>query len=87
MEEYKRPTFEASLKDPDSALRLNRAAVIKGEARYYFGLPVTNGSINWRVTREPVYPWWWGWYGWAESGTKSQTIAVGTSSAERGRQV
>ncbi len=80
VEEYKRPTFEASLKDPESALRLNRAAIVKGEARYYFGLPVTNGSINWRVTREPVYPWWWGWYGWAESGTKSQTIAVGTSS-------
>jgi len=79
VEEYKRPTFEASLKDPDSALRLNRAAVVKGEARYYFGLPVTNGSVNWRVTREPVYPWWWGWYGRGESGTKSQTIAVGTS--------
>ncbi len=79
VEEYKRPTFEASLKDPESALRLNRAAVVKGEARYYFGLPVTNGSVNWRVTREPVYPWWWGWYGWGESGTKSQTVGVGTS--------
>ncbi len=79
VEEYKRPTFEASLKDPESALRLNRAAVVKGEARYYFGLPVTNGSINWRVTREPVYPWWWSWYGWGASGTKAQTIGVGTS--------
>ncbi|MFB3906168.1 MAG: alpha-2-macroglobulin [Acidobacteriota bacterium] len=79
VEEYKRPTFEASLKDPDPALRLNRAAVVKGEARYYFGLPVTNGSVNWRVTREPVYPWWWGWYGWGGSGTRSQTIAVGTA--------
>ncbi len=79
VEEYKRPTFEASLKDPESALRLNRAAVVKGEARYYFGLPVTNGLVNWRVTREPIYPWWWGWYGWSVPGTKAQTIGVGTS--------
>ncbi|RPI20402.1 MAG: hypothetical protein EHM61_27105, partial [Acidobacteria bacterium] len=79
VEEYKRPTFEASLKDPESPLRLNRPAVVKGEARYYFGLPVTNGSISWRVTREPVYPWWWGWYGWGGSGGGTQTLAVGTS--------
>jgi alpha-2-macroglobulin len=65
VEEYKRPTFEASLKDPDSALRLNRPAVVQGEARYYFGLPLTTGMVKWRVTREPVYPWWWGvvWLG------------------------
>ena len=39
VEEYKRPTFEVSFKDPP-ALRLNRAAKLTGEARYYFGLPV-----------------------------------------------
>jgi alpha-2-macroglobulin len=78
VEEYKRPTFEASLKDPDSALRLNRPAVVKGEARYYFGLPLTTGMVQWRVTREPVYPWWWGWYGW-DGGAKARTVAAGTS--------
>ncbi len=40
VEEYKRPTFEVTLKDPAEPLRLNRPARLTGEARYYFGLPV-----------------------------------------------
>ncbi|MBI5529526.1 MAG: hypothetical protein HY897_24640 [Deltaproteobacteria bacterium] len=82
VEEYKRPTFESKFLDPASALRLNKPATLKGEARYYFGLPVTNGAVKWRVTREPVYPWWWGWYWWAESrpaAAKIQTVATGTA--------
>jgi alpha-2-macroglobulin len=30
------------------------------------------------VTRTPVYPWWWGYYGWA-SETKGQTVATGSA--------
>ncbi len=78
VEEYKRPTFETKLLDPDAEFRLNRPATIKGDARYYFGLPVTNGKVKWRVTRTPVYPWWWGYYGWG-SETKGQTIATGSA--------
>ncbi|RKH71931.1 alpha-2-macroglobulin family protein [Corallococcus aberystwythensis] len=61
VEEYKRPTFEVTLKDAPEALRLNRRATFKGEARYYFGLPVTRGAVKWRVSREPVLPRWWFW--------------------------
>lgn len=83
VEEYKRPTFEASLKEPEGALRLNRPATFKGEARYYFGLPVVAGNVRWRVTREPVYPWWWGWWGRPLPGaTQAQVIANGTSTLE-----
>ncbi|HLL55754.1 MAG TPA: alpha-2-macroglobulin family protein, partial [Myxococcaceae bacterium] len=39
-------------------MRLNAQAAFTGEARYYFGLPVTSGQVRWRVTREPVFPWW-----------------------------
>ncbi len=79
VEEYKRPTFEVTIKDPESPLRLNRPASLSGEVKYYFGLPVTSGSVKWRVTREPVYPWWWSWYGWRSAGaTGAQTIAGGT---------
>jgi uncharacterized protein YfaS (alpha-2-macroglobulin family) len=53
VEEYKRPTFEVTLKDPISPLRLNRPATFTGEARYYFGLPVASGSVKWLVTMEP----------------------------------
>lgn|GEM_PF-186884 len=74
VEEYKRPTFEVSIKDPDKPLRLNRPAALKAEARYYFGLPVTGGEAVWQVEREPVYPrWWW----WDRGGSRSQVVAGG----------
>lgn len=63
VEEYKRPTFEAKFLDPEAPLRLNRPAVLKGEARYYFGLPVPAGTVAWKVQRVAVRPWWWGWWG------------------------
>src|SRR5512140_2312744 len=59
VEEYKRPTFEATFRDPEAPMRLNRPVTMTGEARYYFGLPVANGTVRWRVTREPRYAWWW----------------------------
>ncbi len=78
VEEYKRPTFEAAIKEPAEPLRLNRPANLAGEVKYYFGLPVTNGTVRWRVTRQPVYPWWWGWYGWGRSAS-AQTVATGAT--------
>lgn len=78
VEEYKRPTFEAELKDPSGALRLNKPATVKGTARYYFGLPVVTGNVRWSVTRVPVYPFWWGWW-WPGRSESLQVIATGTS--------
>jgi len=79
VEEYKRPTFEVEITDPAHPLRLNREAVLEGNARYYFGLPVTEGKVDWRVTREPVYPrWWW----WPRPSTAPQVIAAGESSLD-----
>ncbi len=82
VEEYKRPTFEAKMLDPEQPLRLNKPAHLKGEAKYYFGLPVTNGQVKWVVKREPVFPWWWFycWWGSFNPGASgSQVIASGTS--------
>lgn len=81
VEEYKRPTFEAKLIDPTNALRLNKPATLTGEVKYYFGLPVTSGQIRWRVTREPVYPFWWGWY-WPTPGARAQVIATGRATLD-----
>ena len=78
VEEYKRPTFEVKLQEAKQAFRLNRPANVTGEARYYFGLPVTAGSVRWRVTREPVYPDWWGWR-WGAPVVQTQTVATGTA--------
>ncbi|MGB7295893.1 MAG: alpha-2-macroglobulin family protein, partial [Candidatus Aminicenantales bacterium] len=76
VEEYKRPTFEVTVKDPDKPLRLNRPATLTGEARYYFGLPVASGTAVWQVSRSPVYPRWWWWH---SGGVQSQIIAGGRS--------
>ncbi len=77
VEEYKRPTFEVSILEPESPLRLNRAARLRGEARYYFGLPVVEGVVDWRVEREPVYPHWWFWR--PEPADERQVIAGGAT--------
>ena len=85
VEEYKRPTFEATLDEPEAALRLNRPARLVGTARYYFGLPVTAGAVRWRVVREPVWPWWWGhwfWEGVGPAATRSQTVASGSAALD-----
>ena len=84
VEEYKRPTFEAELEDPPEPLRLNREAVIRGAARYYFGLPVTGATARWRVLREPVYPLRWGSPGSRGvpriPDSRPQAVASGTAS-------
>ena len=74
VEEYKRPTFEVTVKDPEKPLRLNRPATLEAEARYYFGLPVASGTAVWQVRREPVYPrWWW----WETPAGQAQSVAGG----------
>jgi uncharacterized protein YfaS (alpha-2-macroglobulin family) len=63
VEAYKRPTFETRFLPNDGSARLNKPTTVTGEARYYFGLPVTAGKAVWRVNRVPHYPRWWRWYG------------------------
>lgn len=80
VEEYKRPTFEASLGDGTEPLRLNRRAKLVGSATYYFGQPVSSGDVSWRVTREEMAPNWWSWYSWFSPRHRpSETVASGNS--------
>ncbi len=76
VEEYKRPTFTVEITDPSAPLRLNREAALAGEARYYFGLPVSEGTARWRVERVPVWPRWWGWW-WRPAPPHPEVIAAG----------
>ncbi len=79
VEEYKRPSFEVRWEDAKSPLRLNQPASLTGSARYYFGLPVSNGRVRWRVTRQPQFPWWWAWSRPWRGGNGSQIVAQGSS--------
>lgn len=80
VEEYKRPTFEVSLKDAEGALRLNQDVTLAGEGRYYFGLPVAAGTVRWKVSREAIYPWWWGY--WFRLPVNERAESVGTGVAK-----
>ncbi len=85
VEEYKRPTFEVEIAEPEAPLRLNRHAELSGDVRYYFGLPVVTGAVDWQVTREPVFPRWWYWW-YPSASTQSQVVAAGeTGLDEEGR--
>jgi uncharacterized protein YfaS (alpha-2-macroglobulin family) len=77
VEEYKRPTFEAKLLPSEEVLRLNKEARIKGEARYYFGMPVTDGKVHYRITREASYPWWYSWFYYWFTPQPPQEITAG----------
>jgi len=88
VEEYKRPTFEVEILKAASALRLNQTAQIEGQAKYYFGLPLSKGEVKWRVTKEEVRPFWWRWSPrhWYDyffvPMTPPQIVANGTSSLD-----
>jgi alpha-2-macroglobulin len=80
VEEYKRPTFEVSWKDPEGPVRLNHSLALIGDARYYFGLPVAQGTAVWRVTRQAEIPWWWWSWGWIHPGWgQPETVAQGSA--------
>lgn len=81
VEEYKRPTFEVTLDEPKAPLRLNREARFTGAARYYFGLPLSEGKVGWRVTREAIRPWWWGGWRWERPRPSrgGEVVASGTA--------
>jgi hypothetical protein len=82
VEEYKRPTFEVTLDDPAEAVRLGQPATFSGQARYYFGLPVTEGSVRWRVVREPV--WSGRWWHQDRGSHQERVVGSGTSPLEEG---
>ena len=56
VEAYKRPSFEVTLAEAKEPLRLNRPALLHGEAHYYFGQPVSQGTVKYRLTRQTVAP-------------------------------
>ena len=75
VEEYKRPTFEVTMKRPETDVKLNHRVTISGNADYYFGMPVSDGAVTWRVVRKPRWPRWW-WWRSSDSGS-SQEFEVG----------
>ncbi|MCX5790811.1 MAG: MG2 domain-containing protein [Elusimicrobia bacterium] len=79
VEEYKRPEFEVKLNEAAEAFRYGQKVTVTGTVKYYFGSPVPDAEVKYRVTRSryvPWYAWWWNWF-YAPSG--SSEFAAGTA--------
>lgn len=76
VEEYKKPEFEVLVEAPEESVQLGEKFSATIRAKYYFGAPVTQATVNYRVTRttrgEPWFPrrpwdWFYGpgywWFG------------------------
>ena len=75
VEEYRKPEFEVTVEPGTTHARLGQKLTAVIKADYYFGAPVTNATVSYRVLREEYthtgYPWGdWDWlygpgYGYA----------------------
>ncbi len=66
VEEYKKPEYEVSVEAPDEPVALGDTIKAKIKAKYYFGSPVINAEVKYKVTRTsyeqhwyPYDPWDW----------------------------
>jgi uncharacterized protein YfaS (alpha-2-macroglobulin family) len=55
VEEYKKPEFEVAVKPAKSQARLGEKIQARIEARYYFGAPVANGTVSYKIFREDYH--------------------------------
>jgi len=66
VEEYKKPEYEVIVSAPDEPVALGEKIQGKITAKYYFGSPVTNATVTYKIMRTsydqnwfPVAPWDW----------------------------
>ncbi|MEZ6147358.1 MAG: MG2 domain-containing protein [Planctomycetaceae bacterium] len=66
VEEYKKPEFEVTIDAPDKPVALGDTIKATITAKYYFGAPVTNATVRYKVERSvhearwyPYRPWDW----------------------------
>ena len=66
VEEYKKPEYEVTIDAPTEPVLLGEPITATIQARYYFGEPVTQASVLYKVTRSPHTSVWypaarWDW--------------------------
>ncbi|MFA6402723.1 MAG: alpha-2-macroglobulin family protein [Salinivirgaceae bacterium] len=59
VEEYKRPTFEATMDTLKGQYKLEQPVEVTGKALAYNGMAVSGAKATWRVVRAPHYRGWW----------------------------
>ena len=66
IEEYKKPEFEVTVDAPNKPVELGEKITAKINAKYYFGSPVTNGTVKYKIERSEYNRHWyptarWDW--------------------------
>ena len=66
MEEYRKPEFEVTVDAPKEPVMLGDTMKVGVTSKYYFGAPVANGTVKYRVLRETYNTRWyapapWDW--------------------------
>lgn len=66
VEEYKKPEYEVTVEAPDKPVMLGEKVTATIKAKYYFGAPVTQATVKFKVQRTgkdarwfPIRPWDW----------------------------
>ena len=67
VEEYKKPEFEVSVDAPKEPVMLGETVTATVKAKYYFGAPVTNAQVHYKVLRTATSSNWyptdrWDWF-------------------------
>lgn len=67
LEEYKKPEFEVKIEAPAEPVMLGDSVTAKVQARYYFGAPVTEARVKYKVLRSEHDARWypacrWDWF-------------------------
>ena len=60
VEEYKKPEFSVTVTPSKTQARLGEKVTAKIAANYYFGAPVANGTVSYKVFREDYHHVYWG---------------------------
>jgi hypothetical protein len=61
VEEYKRPTFEVTLKPLTGTLKLNDTINVTGDATAYSGSKISKAKVSYTVQRVVTFPRWYHW--------------------------
>jgi alpha-2-macroglobulin len=64
VEEYKKPEFEVLVEAPDKPVALGETITATIRAKYYFGAPVTNAVVRYKVERSPHETRWFPYRPW-----------------------
>ncbi|MHC4873247.1 MAG: alpha-2-macroglobulin family protein, partial [Planctomycetota bacterium] len=64
VEEYKKPEYEVTVEAPDKPVMLGEKISAKIKAKYYFGAPVTDAKVTYKVLRYPKDSRWYPVFEW-----------------------